>query len=469
MNAGRRRFLAGLAGAGITGLSGCSLPNGTGGDGSNADRTGTETLTPAPASPTPPSGTPAPPGSYRYTSLRPGGNRIVGGTLDIGAAEPVDVGLDADPAWIVARPEPDGAGADWVVVTGAGSVSAFRVRRDGVREIDVAPSAFDPETPPVLRSRGRPRLRSTPGDASKLTHPLPLGSDGLLYVRPDGTVVRERAGSRSRVAPLPALRSEASLPPVATASRSTLDVAALPDARPRLVDEGRVALLAGATDRYGHGAVGDDVEAGRLVVLDVGGPELRVTGGVRFEENVIEELAPLVAGDGPLLYVTESSREGGARQVAYDTHGARVAVGPPVGRGFRWRHQLCLAPFAPDGVPELAVVRTPHVGGTAEFYRRDGGELRVAATESGVSSHALGSRVLDGGFAADVDGDGRPELVVPDDARTALLVVERTEAGAETAGRTPVGGPITSNLHAVRALTGLQVGVGRPGGLRVWA
>jgi len=59
--------------------------------------------------------------------------------------------------------------------------------------------------------------------------------------------------------------------------------------------------------------------------------------------------------------------------------------------------------------------------------------------------------------------------VVPDDARTSLVVVERTADGAATADRVPVGGRVTGNLHAVRALTGLQVGVGRPGGLRVWA
>jgi hypothetical protein len=50
-----------------------------------------------------------------------------------------------------------------------------------------------------------------------------------------------------------------------------------------------------------------------------------------------------------------------------------------------------------------------------------------------------------------------------------LVVVERTAGGAVTADRIPVGGGVTGNLHAVRAPTGLQVGVGRPGGLGVWA
>lgn len=438
MNAGRRRFLGTVVGTGSLGLSGCSELGGV-----SIDERGTRTT---PSSNGSRSGTPAPAGGYRYTSLTPGGNRVVAGSIDLQSAEPVDVPLDRDPRWVLARPESDGSGAEWVVVTESGAVSAVRIRRGETKSLGVEPSAVDPETPPVLPGRGRMALLPTPGEASTLTHPLPLGADGLLYVRPDGPVVRERSGSRS-----------------------VLDVDALPDARPRLVGDGRVALLAGATDRYEHGALGDGIEAGRLVVLDTTGPQLRVTGGVEFRETVAEGVAPLVAGEAPTIHVTESDREGGARQVAYATDGSRLAAGSPVGRGFRWRHQLCLAPFAPDGVPELAVVRTPHIGGTAEFYRREGSELVVAATESGVSSHALGSRVLDGGFAGDVDADGRPELVVTDDARTSLVAISRTEDGAETTTHVPVGGRVTSNLHAVRTAAGIQVGVGRSGALRVWA
>lgn len=440
MRTGRRRFLAAV-GAGVAGLSGCSSSTTTDGDGTG--RPGTST--PAPVSPTPPAGTPGPATGYRYTSLTPGGNRIASGAIDLAVADPVDLPIEADPRWVVARPEPDGPGADWVAVAEDGSVSAVRIRRDGTRALDVAPSAVEPDAPPVLRAAGRVTLLATPGDASPLTHPLPMGRDGLLYVRRDGTIVRDRKESRD-----------------------VLGADALPDARPRLVEEGRVVLLAGATDRYSHGALGDDIEAGRVVVLDVAGPDPSVAAEMQPESGVVEGLAPIVTGDGPELHVTESDPEGGARQVTYGVDGSRTAVGPPIGRGFRWRHQLCVAPFAPDGVPELAVVRTPHIGGTAEFYRRDGTALRLAATEPGVSSHAIGSRVLDGGFAGDVDGDGRPELVVPDDARRSLVIVERTAGGAATAARVPVGDRLTSNVHAVGTGTGLQVGVGRRGGLRVW-
>jgi len=49
------------------------------------------------------------------------------------------------------------------------------------------------------------------------------------------------------------------------------------------------------------------------------------------------------------------------------------------------------------------------------------------------------------------------------------LPQEGSLADPDADGRGDADGRVTSNLHAVRAVTGLRVGVGRPGGLRVWA
>ena len=190
---------------------------------------------------------------------------------------------------------------------------------------------------------------------------------------------------------------------------------------------------------------------------------------------VVEGIAPILAdltGDGdPDVIVTESDPDGGARQVAYDLGGRRVAAGPPIGTGFRWRHGLAVAPFGPAGVPELAVVRTPHIGGVVEFYRHGSGSLRIAASISGYSSHVIGSRVLDGGLAADADGDGRLELLLPTDDRQWIAAVRRTADGATEAWRRSVGGVVGSNLAATALPDGgLAVGVARKDGtIRVWS
>jgi len=91
-------------------------------------------------------------------------------------------------------------------------------------------------------------------------------------------------------------------------------------------------------------------------------------------------------------------------------------------------------------------------------------------SRSGVSSHAYRSRNLDGGLAADVDGDGRPELVVPTDRRGELLALARTEDGVEVRRRFALGGELASNVTGVRNVDdSLTLGAaGSDGVVRVW-
>ena len=168
--------------------------------------------------------------------------------------------------------------------------------------------------------------------------------------------------------------------------------------------------------------------------------------------------------------MTVSDEEQGARIVVFDKEGTRVASGPAVGQGYRWRHQLAVAPFGPDDELELVDVLTPHIGGTVEFYRLEGKELRVVARVRGYTSHRIGSRNLDQALAGDFDGDGRVELLLPSQGGTELGGIRRTSDGAAAAWTVPVGGSISTNLAGVPHADGrLAVGVGRRDGvLRLW-
>lgn len=156
--------------------------------------------------------------------------------------------------------------------------------------------------------------------------------------------------------------------------------------------------------------------------------------------------------------------------MAFDERGAWVAAGPPIGRGGRWRHQLAVAPFAPDGGLELVAVRTPHIGGTVELYTREGEQLRIVAELPGYTSHILGARNLDMALAADLDGDGGIEVLVPNQALDTLGVLRRSMAGVEVAWTLPVDGRVSTNLAAVPEADGrVSVGVGREDRvLRLW-
>ena len=185
-------------------------------------------------------------------------------------------------------------------------------------------------------------------------------------------------------------------------------------------------------------------------------------------DNMIGARVTYVDGDGePEVVVTVADADDGARIAVHDATGSHLATGPVYGSG--WRHQLCVAPFPPDGRPELAVTRKPHVDRVVEFYRFADGALTVEAEVPDVSTHTYGSYNVDGGLAADLDADGRPELLVPNARRDELLAIRRTAGGAAVAWRRALGGTLRTNLAGVALPDGgVAVGAGTAAGVRVW-
>jgi hypothetical protein len=184
----------------------------------------------------------------------------------------------------------------------------------------------------------------------------------------------------------------------------------------------------------------------------------------------IEGIMPLWAdlnGDGMReVIVTLTSYRQGAWLAAYDEDGTLIGDSTAIGQGYRWRHQIVVAPFGPNREVELVDVRTPHLGRVIEFFQLKGSELVLTASYQGYTSHAIGSRNLDMALAADVDGNGRPELVLPNPEMTALGVIGRTEAGADLRRELTLNGRLTTNLAGVSLPDGtLALGAGTDAGL----
>ena len=108
--------------------------------------------------------------------------------------------------------------------------------------------------------------------------------------------------------------------------------------------------------------------------------------------------------------MTLSDAEQGAQVVVYSESGEQWRLG----RGDRWRHQIGVASFRPNGELGLAEVLTPHIEGIDGFCRMDGDSLNLVTQQDGVTSHLVFSRNLDMALAGDLDGDGQPEFVVFD-------------------------------------------------------
>lgn len=420
----RRTVLAGLT----AGLAGCGLSQPEDG-----------------IDPSPPPGTE----SAWYTHPQPTGNRTLSGTGDIRTVEPVQFEPAGDPQWLVARPAE--AGSYWTVATGDGRVTDWLVA-DGsaTRERDLGQHPVD--SPPVIR-RGS-------ADASLLDPPESMGRRGT-------PVVTTRSDDR----PSKLLYVAGNGDLVIVGSETTrLSVDAPPDSRLAAVGDGRYALFGDATDRYRHGALGDSIEGETLYVVDADSAEITAQTTLDVPA-VFEGLQPLVADlddDGePEIVTTVADSSDGARIAVFAPSGERRATGPIYGPG--WRHQLTVASFGPDGRPELAVVRKPHVDRVVEFYRLADGELDVVGTAGGFSSHTYGSRILGGGIAGPFGGDGTTALLVPTTERDELAVVRREGGGTTVGWRHSLESPVTSNITGVtRRGGGLAVGVATASTVSVW-
>lgn len=361
----------------------------------------------------------------------------------------MDVRLDGSPAWVAAAPM--GEDTAWVAVLEDGRVQAFRLKNGEAEPVPISPERILPGSPPLVKVEGgRVTLVTAQSEnTSTLTHPVPLPGGGLLVVGEDGELFTE--GSTTGLSPR---------------------IVALPDARAVLSPSGRVAVLTQPTRRYDHGVLGDGLEAGSLSVL---APGTEVSGSIRPESGgVFEAVAPLwfeFRGE-ELLAVSESVDGEGSRISVYRPSGELVAAGPFVGEGQRWRHLLAAGPFGPGGDVELAVVLTPHIGGTVEFYSLspEDEELEIAASVPGYASHRIETRNLDTALAGDLDGDGGLELLVPSNDYTSLGAVRRMRGEAQTEWRLGVGGVISTNLASVTDSEGrISVGAGREdGSLRIW-
>lgn len=389
---------------------------------------------------------------YGYTYQRADGNRVVAGQGDLPNRTPIDIPLDGTPQWVTAVPLAQGV--LWGVVLADGRTQAFLVNNGEVTPIDS--NDLTPHIAPVLT------VDPVQGQALFLNPPSadPTGSAPIIYNNAGHLAHANAAGELTLVNAGEIIGQ----PPVT----------ALPDARILFDEHGRLLLLTDPTDRYPHGVLGDSIEAGGFALIQTD-PEIKVLAHFLIPEpQVVEGIMPLWTdwnGDGNReVLLTLSGAEQGAQLVLFSEAGVRLAAGPAMGQANRWRHQIAIAPFGPNGEMELTAVRAPNVENTVEFYRWQGGALHLVAELPGYTSHVSGSRNLDMALAGDFNGDGRIELLLPTPDLAQLGGIQRTGDGTAAVYHLDIGGELASNLAGVALGDGgTAVGLGRSDNvLRIW-
>jgi hypothetical protein len=207
----------------------------------------------------------------------------------------------------------------------------------------------------------------------------------------------------------------------------------LPDGRVAGASSGdiRRAWYGRPTTRYGHGVLGDRIEAGSLVTEDAAGKRYEY---VLPETHVFEDITPRLAdldGDGRNEIVAiRSSLSSGAAVAVLGLRDGRLGLldaTREIGRANRWLNIAGIADYTGAGVPVVAWVETPHIGGTLKMAAFEDGRLNVFAnTYSGFSNHFIGSRELGLAATGDFTGDGVPDLALPNANRRSIVIAART-------------------------------------------
>ena len=225
---------------------------------------------------------------------------------------------------------------------------------------------------------------------------------------------------------------------VAAGDRITLESASAPRFPPvpaKGLPDGRIASgakdisrawLAEPTRRYGHGVLGDAVEAASLVIERRSGRTETVRAG---RDAVFEDLEPRIAdldGDGreEVLVVKSYLKRGSALAVIGTRNGKAeiLTETPAIGTPNRWLNPAGIADFDGNGSTDIALVIMPHAVGRLELWSWRMGLSKTRALGN-TSNHVIGSRALRMSAATDFDGDGLADLAIPSFDRRNLRLI----------------------------------------------
>jgi hypothetical protein len=327
-------------------------------------------------------------------------------------------------------------------------------------------------------ARALPSAKAVVGE-----RPLPPGPHAAAWGRMGGAVIALVGG---RVQASPFAIAPGDEPPIPEAPRD-----AIPFSR-RQSQGPLTAFLAEPRTEYRHGALGDGIEAGRLVIQEREGlpgistqprpVPVHARSLPAGEGAVFEDLEPRLAdldrdGTPEILLVRSTLRGGSALAVVAKRDAAWriVAETPSAGQPHRWLNPAAVADFDGDGRTDIALVRTPHGDGVLQVWTWTpggpaAGGLALKHEAAGYSNHAFGSTATDLAAGVDLDGDGRPELIVPTLDRRALAVLSLKE-GVRELRRIPLPARVERGVaalgmgrdtHVLAALEDERIAVVRP-------
>lgn len=198
-----------------------------------------------------------------------------------------------------------------------------------------------------------------------------------------------------------------------------------------------MARYVGATTEYGHGVLGDAVEAKGILVRYDNGTRVICDTVEAGAGRVFEDTSPRLHdlnGDGVNEVIAVASQANqGARLEVYGYPGLGqdfqlLAATPYIGTRFRWLAPIGAGDLDGDGHIEIAYIDRPHLAKTLRIWRYKSGMLTEIATQPGYSNHKIGWPFIAGGLR---DCGKGPEMILAT-GNWSRIVAARLEKGRIT-------------------------------------
>ncbi len=211
------------------------------------------------------------------------------------------------------------------------------------------------------------------------------------------------------------------------------------------------AHYANPVERYSHFALGKPHEYASLKATMRSGRTLTLQ---LPHDEVFEDLTPrivkLAATEPEAILAIVSQRDSGARLVLIEPRGDSLVISaqsPAIGMPNRWLNPVAVADLDGDGRAEIAVVITPHIGGTLKIYRKHNKRLIEVASLEGFSNHEYGNAELN--LSTSFSISGRTYLLIPDTTRLQLRIITLENDRLVEAGRCTLAAPLTGPIKSI--------------------
>ncbi len=196
----------------------------------------------------------------------------------------------------------------------------------------------------------------------------------------------------------------------------------------------------GATRRYRHGVLGDDIEASELHVITNRGGEQCGQRLVLESNEVFEDLAPRLVdmdGDGnPDVVAIVSDVRLGARLAVFGHEPGGTdklvlkAATPNIGSRYRWLAPVGIGDFNDDGTMDVAFVDRPHLAKILRVFSYDPETgLNQITFAQGFTNHRIGEDFISSGVRT---CDGQLQLITVDSNWERILATTLNESTLTT-------------------------------------